>query len=108
MTKKKLHIKKGDSVMVIAGDDRGKQGKVLEVDPGKERAIVEGIALVSKHTRPSAQNPKGGILKKESSVHISNLKPIDNSGKPARIGRKVDEKTGKSVRVSKKTGEVIK
>ncbi len=105
---KKLHIKKGDNVMVIAGDDKGKQGKVLEVDPGKERAIVESIALVAKHTRPNAKSPKGGILKKEAPVHISNLKVIDNSGKPTRIARKTDDKTGKNVRISKKTGEVIK
>lgn len=105
---KKLHIKKGDNVMVIAGDDRGKQGKVLEVDPAKERAIVESIALVAKHTRPNAKSPKGGILKKEAPVHISNLKVIDSSGKPTRTARKADPKTGKSSRVSKKTGEAIR
>lgn len=108
MTKKKLHVKKGDTVVVIAGDSRGRQGKVLEVDPEKQRAIVEGIAMVSKHTRPNAENPKGGIVKKEAPVHISNLKVVDNSGKPTRIGRKIDEKTGKTVRVSKKSGEVIR
>jgi large subunit ribosomal protein L24 len=108
MTQKKLHIKKGDNVMVISGDYKGSQGKVLEVDPGKYRAIVEGIALVSKHTRPDAKNTKGGIIKKESFVNISNLMLIDGSGKPTRIGRKIDEKTAKKLRISKNTGEVIK
>ncbi|MGB4206123.1 MAG: 50S ribosomal protein L24 [Bacteroidales bacterium] len=108
MTKKKLHIKKGDTVMVIAGDDKGSQGKVLNVDNAKYKAIVEGIALVSKHTRPDANNPKGGIIKKESFINISNLMVIDGSGKATRIARKKDEKTGKSVRISKKSGEVIK
>ncbi|MFZ4462781.1 MAG: 50S ribosomal protein L24 [Bacteroidales bacterium] len=104
----KLHIKKGDSVVVIAGDHKGDQGKVLIVDVEKNRAIVEGVNLVSKHTRPNAKNPQGGILKKEAPVHVSNLKIVDSKGKPTRIGRKINEKTGKSVRYSKKTGEVIK
>jgi len=104
----KLHIKKGDNVMVIAGNHKGSSGRVLFVDVKKQRAIVEGINLVSKHTRPNADNPKGGIIKQEAPVHISNLKVIDKTGKPTRTGRKKDEKTGKSVRYSKKTGEVIK
>ena len=104
----KLHIKKGDNVMVIAGNSRGQQGKVLLVDIAKKSAIVEGINLVSKHTKPNSKNPKGGIIKKESSIHVSNLMLIDSSGKPTRIGRKLDEKTNKSVRYSKKSGEVIK
>jgi large subunit ribosomal protein L24 len=104
----KLHIKKGDSVIVIAGDHKGDQGKVLVVDVEKNRAIVEGVNLVSKHTRPNAKNPQGGILKKEAPVHVSNLKIVDAKGKPTRIGRKINEKTGNSVRYSKKTGEVIK
>jgi large subunit ribosomal protein L24 len=108
MTQKKIHIKKGDNVMVIAGDYKGTQGKVLEVNPDKYKAIVEGIALVSKHTRPDAKNPKGGIIKKESFVNLSNLMLIDGSGKPTRIARKVDEKTKRTVRVSKKSQEVIK
>lgn len=94
--------------MVISGDDKGSQGKVLELDAGKYRAIVEGIALVSKHTRPDAKNPKGGILKKESYINLSNLMVIDGSGKATRIARKKDEKSGRSVRISKKSGEVIK
>lgn len=104
----KLHIKKGDNVMVIAGNDRGKQGRVLEIIVEKQRAIVEGVNLVKKHTRPNADNPKGGIIEQEAPVHISNLKVIDSKGNATRVGRKKDEKTGKTVRYSKKSGEVIK
>jgi len=104
----KLHIKKGDNVMVISGNHKGQSGRVLMVNTEKERAIVEGVNMISKHTRPNADNPKGGIVKQEAAVHVSNLKLIDKSGKPTRIGRKIDEKSGKSVRYSKKTGEVIK
>ncbi len=104
----KLHIKKGDNAMVTSGNSKGQSGRVLFVDAEKQRAIVEGVNMVSKHTKPNADNPKGGILKQEASVHISNLKLVDKSGKPTRIGRKIDEKSGKSVRYSKKTGEVIK
>lgn len=104
----KLHVKKGDTVKVIAGDDKGQQGKVLEVNAEKYRAIVEGVNLVSKHTKPNAKNPQGGIVKQEASVHLSNLMVVDGSGKPTRIGRKTDPKTSKLVRYSKKTGEVIK
>ena len=108
MKKQKLHIKKGDNVMVITGDSRGQQGKVLILDAKKEKAIVESINMVSKHTKPNAKSPQGGIVKKEAPVHVSNLKVIDNTGKPTRVGRRVDEKTGKTVRYSKKSGEVIK
>lgn len=94
--------------MVIAGDSRGQQGKVLRVDADEYKAIVEGVNLVSKHTKPNAKSPQGGIVKKEAPVHMSNLKLIDGSGKPTRIGRKVDTKTNKLVRISKKSGEVIK
>ncbi|RLD34165.1 MAG: 50S ribosomal protein L24 [Bacteroidetes bacterium] len=104
----KLHVKKGDNVMVIAGNNKGQSGRVLNVDKEKQRAIVEGVNMISKHTRPNADNPKGGIVKQEASVHISNLMVMDKSGKPTRIGRKKDEKTGKSVRISNKSGEVIK
>lgn len=99
----KFHIKKGDIVTVIAGDSKGQQGKVLKVDSEKCKAIVEGINLISKHTKPNAKNTKGGILKKESLVHVSNLMVQDSSGKPTRIGRRIDEKTGKIVRYSKKS-----
>ena len=104
----KLNIKKGDNVMVIAGNHKGQSGRVLFVNIEKSRAIVEGVNMISKHTKPNADNPKGGIIKQEAGVHMSNLKVIDKSGKPTRVGRKVDEKTGKSVRYSKNTGEVIK
>jgi large subunit ribosomal protein L24 len=106
----KLHVKKGDTVTVIAGDSKGQQGKVLKVISEKSKAIVEGVNLISKHTKPNAKNTKGGILKKESSIHISNLMVQDSSGKPTRIGRKIDEKTGKIVRYSKNSEkkEIIK
>ena len=106
--KPKLHVKKGDLVMVIAGDDKGKQGRILEVQIEKQRAIVEGVNLVSKHTKPNAKNPQGGIVKKEAPIHVSNLMLIDSTGKPSRIGRRIDPKTNKKVRYSKKTGEEIK
>ena len=105
---KKLNIRKGDTVMVITGDSRGQQGKVLRVDTESNRAIVEGVNLVSKHTKPNAKSPQGGIVKKEAPVHLSNLMVVDNSGKPTRIGRKIDPKSEKLVRYSKKSGEVIK
>ena len=105
---KKFHIKKGDLVQVNAGEDRGKQGKVLEMIPDKQRAIVEGINMVSKHTKPNAAHPQGGIVKKEAPIHISNLMLIDpKSGKPTKVGRKTDAK-GKLVRFAKKSGEEIK
>jgi large subunit ribosomal protein L24 len=105
---KKLHIRKGDNVMIISGDSRGQQGKVLKVDTEKYMAIVEGVNMVSKHTKPNAKSPQGGIVKKEAPVHISNLMVVDNSGKPTRIGRKMDPKSEKLVRYSIKSGEVIK
>ena len=104
----KLHVKKGDTVLVIAGNDKGKQGKVMSVDVKSQRAIVEGVRIMSKHTRPNAEHPQGGIIKQEAPIHISNLMVVDNSGKPTRVGRKKDEKTGKLIRYSKKTGEIIK
>jgi large subunit ribosomal protein L24 len=104
----KLHIKKGDTVVVITGDHKGEQGKVLIVNVEKQTAVVEGVNLVSKHTRPNTETPKGGIIKKEAPMHVSNLKILDGKGKATRIGRTINEKTGKSIRYSKKTGEVIK
>ncbi len=104
----KVHIKKGDNVMVIAGDSKGKSGKVLEVKTEDYKALVENVNLATKHSKPNAKNPKGGIVKQEMSIHISNLMLVDSNGKPTRISRKRDEKTNKSVRISKKTGEVIK
>lgn len=105
----KLHIKKGDTVKVIAGNSKGQEGKVIEMQISKKRALVEGVNMVSKHTKPNAASPQGGIIKQEASIHISNLMLIDpKSGQATRIGRKVDEKSGKLTRYSKKTGEVIK
>ena len=104
----KLHIKKGDTVSVLAGNDKGKTGRVLSVLVKKNRAIVEGINIVSKSTKPSAKYPQGGIVKIEAPVHISNLNLVDpKSGKPTRIGRRLND-AGKLVRYSKKSGEVIK
>ncbi|NCC74371.1 MAG: 50S ribosomal protein L24 [Sphingobacteriia bacterium] len=108
MTKQKLHIKKGDNVLVLSGDSRGQKGKVLVVDTEKQTAIVEGVKMVSKHQKPNKENPQGGIIKKASPIHISNLMVVDGTGKAARIGRKLDEKKNKLVRYSKKSGEVIK
>ena len=104
----KLHIKKGDTVCVIAGDNKGQQGKVLKVEVSKQRAIVEGVNLVKKATKPNAQNPQGGIVEQEAPIHISNLQVLDpKSGKPTRVGRKAGE-NGKLVRYAKKSGEEIK
>ncbi|EKX97390.1 ribosomal protein L24 [Hoylesella saccharolytica F0055] len=104
----KLHIKKGDEVIVLAGEDKGQKGKVLKVLVEKKRALVEGINLVSKSTKPSAKYPQGGIIKQEAPIHISNLSLIDpKSGKATRIAiKKTDD--GKKIRVAKKSGEVIK
>ena len=103
-----LKIKKGDTVYVLSGEDRGRQGRVLEVLPKKGRAIVEGINIVSKSAKPSAKHPQGGIIKMEAPLHISNLSLLDpKSGKPTRVGFRKDEK-GNTVRYSKKSGEEIK
>jgi len=104
----KLNIKKGDTVYVNTGNDRGKQGRVLKVLASKERAIVEGIHIVTKATKPNAKHPQGGLVKMEAPVHISNLNLIDpKTGKPTRVGRRKNDK-GESVRYAKKSGEEIK
>ncbi|MDY5773726.1 MAG: 50S ribosomal protein L24 [Bacteroidaceae bacterium] len=104
----KLHIKKGDTVYVNTGENRGATGKVLKVFVDKQRAIVEGVNMVSKSRKPDAKHPQGGIIKQEASIHISNLNVVDpKTGKPTRIGRKLNEE-GKLVRYSKKSGEEIK
>lgn len=104
----KLHIKKNDTVVVLAGEDKGKTGKVLKVLVEKNRALVEGVNMVLKSTKPSAQNPQGGIVKQEAPIHISNLSLVDpKSGKATRVGIKVTE-DGKKVRIAKKSGEEIK
>ena len=106
--RRKLHIKKGDTVYVNTGEYKGQQGKVLEVIYAKEKAIVEGVNMISKHTKPNSANPQGGIVKKEAPIHISNLMLVDPStGNPTRIGRKLNDKN-KLVRYSKKSGEEIK
>ncbi len=101
----KLHIKKGDTVYVNTGEDKGKTGRVLEVLVKEQRAIVEGVNMVSKSTKPNAKSPQGGIVKKEAPVHISNLNIVEK-GKPVRVGRKLNA-DGKLVRYSKKSGEEI-
>ena len=103
----KLHIRKGDEVIVLAGDDKGRKGKVLKVLVAKQRALVEGVNMVSKSMKPSAKNPQGGIVKQEAPIHVSNVSLIDpKSGKATRVGmKKTDD--GKKVRVAKKSGEVI-
>jgi large subunit ribosomal protein L24 len=104
----KLHIRKGDEVFVNTGESKGLIGRVLRVLVKENRAIVEGLNMVSKHTKPSAKSPQGGIEKKEAPIHISNLNVLDpKTGKPTRIGRRLNEK-GKSVRYAKKSGEEIK
>ena len=108
MMNKKIHIKKGDTVYVNSGESKGKQGRVLQVMRKEYKAIVEGINMVSKHTKPNSQYPQGGIIKKEAPVHISNLMLVDGtSGEPTRVGRKLNSKN-KLVRYSKKSGEEIK
>jgi large subunit ribosomal protein L24 len=104
----KLHVRKGDTVKVISGNEKGKSGKVLEVLIAKNRAIIEGLNLVTKHVKPSATNPNGGIEKTEAGIHLSNLMVVDpGTGEATRTGRKADEQ-GKLQRFSKKTGEIIK
>ena len=94
--------------MVITGESKGQKGRVLEVNREKERVLVEGINMVSKHTKPNAKAPQGGILKKEATVHISNIMVVDPaSGNPTRVGKRLNEKN-KLVRYSKKSGEEIK
>lgn len=103
----KLKIKKGDKVVVISGGSKGKEGEVLRVFPEDNKAIVEGVNVVSKHKKPDAKNPQGGIVKTEAPVHISNLALVDpKTGKATRVGYKMDG--DKKVRVSKKSGEVIR
>jgi len=104
----KLKIRKGDLVKVIAGDAKGAQGKVVQVIIAKNRVLVEGANMVSKHTKPNAANPNGGIVKQEAAIHISNIMLVDpKTGEPTRVGRKKND-AGKLVRVSKKSGEEIK
>lgn len=109
MAKQKLHIKKDDVVRVISGEDKGKEGRVMEVLPAKQRAIVEGVRVKIKHTKPNAEQPEGARVEQEMPIHISNLMLLDPATKePTRIGRQRSE-TGKGwVRYAKKSGEIIK
>lgn len=102
----KIHVKKDDKVEVLAGEAKGTQGRVISVDRAKYRAIVEGVNVVTKHTKPSAANPQGGITKKEAPIHISNLMVVDpKSGKASRIGYRKED--GKTIRYFKKSGEDV-
>lgn len=103
---KKLHIKVGDTVKVLSGESRGQEGKILVIDKKKDRATVEGLNMIKRHTKPSASNPQGGIVEKESGIHISNLMVVHN-GTASRVGRKMND-AGKLVRYSKKSGQEIK
>ncbi len=105
--KPKLHVRKGDTVMVIAGNAKGKSGVISEMLIKKSRVLIEGVNMMTKHVKPNAQNPQGGIEKIEGSIHISNVMLVDNStGKPTKTGRKLNEK-GKLQRFSKETGKFL-
>lgn len=108
---KKLRVKKGDTVYVNAGNDKGKTGKILEVIKAKDRVVVEGVNIISRHTKPSAKHPQGGIVKREAGIHVSNVQLLDPSSTaakpvPTRVGYRFED--GKKVRYSKKSGEEIK
>ncbi|MBM3429021.1 MAG: ribosomal protein [Bacteroidota bacterium] len=104
---KRLKIKKGDMVVVTAGDNKGKQGRVIEVNRDKDTVIVEGVNMITRHRKPSAQNPQGGIEKREAGIHVSNVMLMDAKGNVTRVGRRRNE-NGKLERFAKKTGEAIK
>ena len=102
----KLHVKKDDNIIVITGKDKGKKGRVIAAYPRQNRVLVEGVNMVKKHSRPTQQNPQGGIVEQEAAIHVSNVMLLDpKSGKPTRIGYKVQD-NGKKVRVAK-SGSVI-
>lgn len=108
MANQKLHIRKGDTVRILSGTDRGKEGKVLVVYPATERAIVEGMNIITKHMRPTQENPDGGIVEQEAAIHTSKLMLIDpNTKQPTRVGRRKNENGKGWVRYSKKTGEIV-
>ncbi len=107
MSKPKLHVKKGDQVIVIAGKDKGKKGKILEAYPSEGRVLVEGVNIIKRHTRPNAAYPQGGIIEREAPIHASNVMVLDpKTGEPTRIGKKI-LKDGSKVRYAKKSGEVL-
>ncbi len=106
MSQKKLHVKKGDTVVVISGAGKGHEGKILSVDPKKERVVVEGHKTLKRHTKPNQANPQGGIVEKAGSVHVSNVMVVDpETKKPSRIRK--TEQDGKRVRVTVKSGAVL-
>ena len=102
----KIKIKKDDNVLVIAGEHRGSQGKVVKIIREKNRAIVEGVNMIKKHAKPSAQNPQGGIIEKEAAIHVSNLSLVSSEGNATRVGFRIEE-DGKKVRFAKKNNEVV-
>jgi len=102
----KIKIKKDDKVLVIAGEQKGSEGKVVKIIREKNRAIVEGVNLIKKHTKPSAQNPQGGIIEKEAAIHVSNLSLVSSEGNATRVGFRIEE-DGKKVRFAKKNNEVV-
>jgi large subunit ribosomal protein L24 len=102
---KKIKIKTGDNVKVITGNNKGSEGKVLKIVSDKNRLLVEGVNMVKKHMKPNAQNPQGGIIEKEASIHVSNVSLLTSSGEPTKVGYRIDD--NKKVRFSKKSNEVI-
>lgn len=107
MTKPKVHVRKGDTVLVIAGKAAGKKGKVLAVQPDKSRVIVEGVNKVKRHSRPTRTNPQGGIMEQEAPLHSSNVMPVcKKCNQPTRVGKQILE-NGKKVRQCKRCGEVL-
>lgn len=106
---KKFHVRAGDKVMVIAGNEKGKSGVVSKINRESQRVIIEGLNMVTKAVKPSNENPEGGFINKEAGIHISNVMLMDpKTGKATKVGRKLDEKSGKLVRYAKKSGEIIK
>src|SRR5690625_3791778 len=105
-----MKVHKGDTVLVIAGKDKGAKGKVIQAYPGRDRVLVEGVNRIKKHTAVSTNErgaQSGGIVTQEATIHVSNVMVVDSDGKPTRVGYRVDEETGKKVRVSKRNGEDI-
>tara|TARA_B100000963_G_C22460714_1_gene595504 strand:+ start:318 stop:644 length:327 start_codon:yes stop_codon:yes gene_type:complete len=108
MKMKKTYLKKDDNVQIMTGRDKGKKGRIISINRAKYTAIVEGANLVSKHTKPNQDNTKGGVIKKEASINISNLLLVDSKGKPSKIGKRINKKTGKKERFFKTTGDLVK
>ena len=104
----KTKLKKGDNVKVMTGKSKGHIGRIISMQPAKGVAFVEGANMVSRHTKPNSQHPDGGIIKKESSIHLSNLMLVDSKGDASRLGMKIDKKSGKKNRYFKKSGEIVK